>query len=290
MATPSPGRSDEPDEERDAAAETGGTSDGGLGSLLRSRPTVFVYDQPIRCELFEMWLSDGTRVVTASSLDEAESVFDDGVAVSLIRNEVDDATKERLSELIAARSPFSRTVVTTDQRVEAVFPGIDYDVCLVEPTTKAGVRETVERLVRRTLYQAMLKRYYDLTAFVTSREVSDDGASTATAADYERARRRMNSLRERLESLQRTFDQDDLDAVLQSLRPDDAFGPGTDGDGDGDESHQSEKHRPDKCVNCGLEWASDEQYRRLGAFVWKCRDCGTVQNLPDPSHRRLARL
>lgn len=262
---------------------------GGRPGVLCSTPTVFVLDEDGRADLFEYWLGDDYRVVTAQTAAEAETVFDDRVAVALVRNEADEDCKEAVERLLASRSPFARTVVTTTGRVEAAFPGIEYDVCLVEPTNESGVRETVYRLVRRTQYQALLKRYYEVTAFVTSREVTKTKEELDDDETYQRATRALETHRKRLRALQRRFDADDHDAVLQSLRPDESPGVAA---GDS-ESGSSEKHRPDRCVNCDVEWSdapgSTAAYERLGAFVWKCRECNAVQNLPDPSHRRLAR-
>lgn len=265
------------------------TERSGRPGVLCPEPTVFVLDEDGRADLFEYWLGDDYRIVTAQSAAEAETVFDDRVAVALVRNEADEDCKEAVERLIASRSPFARTVVTTTGRVEAAFPGIEYDVCLVEPTNESGVRETVDRLVRRTQYQALLKRYYEVTAFVTSREVTKTKAELDGDETYQRATRALETHREQLRALQHWFDADDHDAVLQSLRPDESPGVAA---GDS-ESGSSEKHRPDRCVNCDVEWSdrpgSTAAYERLGAFVWKCRECNAVQNLPDPSHRRLAR-
>lgn len=261
----------------------------GRPGVLCSEPTVFVLDEAGRAELFEYWLAEDYRVVTAQTAAEAETVFDDRVAVAMVRNEADEDCKEAVERLVASRSPFARTIVTTTGRVEAAFPGIEYDVCLVEPTTESGVRETVDRLSRRAQYQALLKRYYEVTAFVTNREVTKTKEELEDDETYQRATRALETHRTQLNTLQSGFDADDHDAVLQSLRPDDDLGPSADDAGSG----SSEKHRPDRCVNCDVEWTDDPgataAYERLGAFVWKCRECNAVQNLPDPSHRRLAR-
>lgn len=278
--------------EKDEGKESddgGATATSGRPGVLCPEPTVFVLDEDGRADLFEFWLGDDYRIVTAQTAAEAETVFDDRVAVTLVRNEASEDCKEAVERLLASRSPFARTVVTTTGRVEAAFPGIEYDVCLVEPTTESGVRETVDRLVRRTQYQALLKRYYEVTAFVTSKEVRNTREELAGDDAYERATRALEAHRKRLRALQSEFDADDHDAVLQSLRPDEGLGAPTGGTGSG----SGEKHRPDRCVNCDVEWTDDPgataAYERLGAFVWKCRECNAVQNLPDPSHRRLAR-
>lgn len=282
--------------EADVASET----DGGVATSNvenqgsdgdRRKPTVFVLDEPVRADLFAMWLSEECRVLKAATLDEVDEEFDDSVTVALVRNEVAQELKEAVAERIASRSPFCRTVVTTSEHVEILFPGIEYDVCLTEPTTKRGVRETVSRLTRRAQYQATLKKYYSASMMAATIEVQHREKEQDPEQPHADVHETIDRLKARLEGLLETFDADDLAAIQQSIRPETRFGPET----SKRNKRRGEKHRPDGCVGCGLEWGVDyggsigQGYRRLGAYVWKCTDCGTVQNLPDPSHRRLAR-
>lgn len=281
----------------DARAETpertgrSGRSRPGASPTVYGKPTVFVLDEPVRAELFELWLADGCRVETASSRSEIDDRFDPSVSVALVRNEARAALKEAVEAKIASEAPFCRTVVTTSEHVEIMFPGIEYDVCLPEPTTKASVRETVDRLARRAEYQRALREYYRRSVRAANIEVSQDDDDLLEDGEYAEVEAEGERLRERLETLLATFDADDLAAVKESVRPTADFGP----ESSERNKRRGEKHRPDKCVGCELEWGVDhggavgQGYRRLGAYVWKCTDCGTVQNLPDPSHRRLAR-
>lgn len=255
------------------------------------RPTVLLIDEPVRADLFEMWLADTCTVRTAATPAAVRQNFDDSVMVALVRNEVGDEAKALVEEQIRLHSPFCRTVITTTEHVEILFPEISYDVCLHEPTNRGEVRETVDRLSRRATYQSLLKKYYRLTVSLANREISDTAAELPEDPEYDSLREAKDRLLAALTRLQSTFDDDDLRAVQDSLRPQRAFGP------DATERNEKagKKHLPDRCVGCGREWSTNGNspeasgYRRLGAFVWKCRDCGTVQKLSDPSHRRVAR-
>lgn len=278
----------------EVGSRTSAGDDGSVGLVERLRQSlqssVLVVDDPVRAELFEYWLGEGRRIRTATSPREAQAAFDRSVAVALVRNEIGDEAKSTIEKQIQGNSPFCRTVVTTTEHVEIMFPGIEYDVCLSEPTTRGEVCETVDRLQRRAQYQSVLRTYYDVTVAITNREVSDrvDGASTSSAvADLERARKR---LREELSRLVSAFDEDDLSAVQEQLRPDQSFGP----ESSKADNQQGTQKRPTSCVSCGrswetADWTGEKPYSRLGAFVWKCTACGAVQNLPDPSHRRIAK-
>jgi len=254
------------------------------------KPTVLILDEPVRAELFEMWLESGCQIRTANTKSSVTEQFDQSITVALVRNEARKELKSTVERQIARRSPFCRTVITTNEHVEILFPGIEYDVCLSEPTTKRSVRETVGRLARRAQYQATLRRYYDFSLRAASLEVSQGRETSDDEDKRETLVATADRLKDRLEALRSTFDADDLAAVKQSLKHESDFGR----EATRRNRQKGEKHRPDVCVGCGLEWGVehggglDEGYRRLGAFAWKCTDCGTVQNIPDPSHRRLA--
>lgn len=253
------------------------------------QPTVLVVDESVRADLFELWL-DGFNVETAISRREAVETFDGSVAVAIVRNELPDEVKSALQSLIASRAPFCRTIITTTERVEVMYPGMDYDVCLSEPTNKASLRETVGRMLLRARYDANLRNYYECSMRAANREVGLSDADLVEDEEYHRLSERMDAIKERLEAILARFDEDDLDAVQRSIRPEVGFGSKS----KQINKKRGEKYRPDKCVGCGLEWGVNhggtigEGYKRLGAFVWECADCGAVQNMPDPSHRRVA--
>lgn len=260
-------------------------------SVRRDKPSVFVLDESVRAELFEFWLADGCRVMTATSPSAIRDTFDGSVTVALVRNEASTEAKEEVQRQIASKASFCRTVITTTEHVEILFPEIEYDVCLSEPTTRDEVRETVSRLARRAEYQKTLDRYYSYAVRAANMEVQHSSDELREDPNYAHVSDVADRLKRWLEAILETFDSDDLSAVQQSIRPETGFGP----EYTKDNKKKGEKHRPDKCVGCGLAWGVDhggtldQGYRRLGAYVWKCADCGTVQNLPDPSHRRLAR-
>ncbi|MFC6862518.1 HalX domain-containing protein [Halomicroarcula sp. GCM10025817] len=262
-----------------------------IASRRRPRPVVLVVDGPTRAELFELWISDGCEVRTANTIAEIRDAFEETISVALVRNELPDEAKAEIETRIKNSSPYCRTVVTTTEHVEVMFPGLPYDVCLSEPTTKSAVRQTVDRLTRRSRYQSLLKDYYDVTLGITNMEVGATAAELDGCERYEELLGTRSRLRAELDDLKSTFDSDDLRAVQRDLRPERGFGPET----TQRNSRRSEKHKPDTCIGCGRTWdvgtdgSGGAGHRRLGAFVWKCMECGTVQNLPDPSHRRVTK-
>lgn len=275
---------------RRAGKASGTRSDGVAFDTTVQTPTVLIVDGEMRADLFEHWLDGKFDVRTASSRTAALEAFDETVTVAIVRNELKSEIKETLQEHIAAEAPFCRTVITTTENVEVMFPEMDYDVCLTEPTTSETVRETVYHLMLRARYDANLSNYYQCSVRATNLEVQLSDEQLANHPRYERLSERMGDLKQRLEAILHRFDEDDLDAVQQTIKPDVAFGRET----SEQNNRVGDKYQPDKCVGCGLEWGTDhgsdpeKGYKRLGAFVWECAKCGSVQNLPDPSHRSVA--
>ena len=278
----------------DPGKASAGDEDGTVNTSIdydasRHSPRVLIVDESVRADLFELWLDD-FNVESAVSRRQVTETFDGTVSVAIVRNELPDEVKSDLQSLIASRAPFCRTIITTTERVEIMYPGIEYDVCLSEPTNREGVQETVGRLLLRARYDANLRNYYECSMRATNREVQLDSEELAADEQYQQLSERMSTIKDRLDTILAHFDEDDLDAVQQSIRPDVGFGSGT----KQKNKQRGEKYRPDKCVGCGLEWGVDhggtigDGYKRLGAFVWECAECGAVQNMPDPSHRRVA--
>lgn len=277
-----------PDVPADGPQQEG--SDGVAFDTTVHRPSVLIVDDEIRADLFEHWLAEDFHVKTASSRAETFEQFDETVAVTIVRNELKADLKEDLQERIASVVPFCRTIITTTEKVEIMYPGLDYDVCLTEPTNRETVRETVYHLMLRARYDANLRNYYQCSIQAANMEVQLTEEGLAESDRYKRLRRRMGNVKQHLEAILHRFDDDDLDAVQQSVKPDVGFGRET----SEKNKQEGEKYQPDACVGCGLEWGVDhggdlgDGCKRLGSFVWECTKCGSVQNLPDPSHRRVA--
>lgn len=250
-------------------------------------PTILVIDGEHHAQLYEMWVPDGYSVRTASTRQAALSAIDDTVGGVFLRHELQTDLKEQIESELDATSPAAQIAVTTTQRTDLLFPEVSCAEAVCQPITEAKIAATAETLVNRARYHEALRRYYRLTVRLTNREITDGDGHPDQYESLQRGRQRIASM---LRSLRDRLDPDDRDAVVESLktqltlpkRSPDATGPTT-------------KYRPDRCRDCGLPWSIDhggdlgEGYRSLGAYAWKCRQCGTVQNIATPSNRGVAR-
>lgn len=267
-----------------------------------------------RAELYQLWLEEYDVDVAVTRAEAGERIDRETAVVVLNRQFADGAAPELL-EVVRVRNPHCRVAVTRD--ADEGFPGIDPAYHLVKPVFEADLCDVVGRLVRQVNYRLALLEYYRTTGelaaleFVSDRSDPGDGGDSGDSGDSGddshpagtndpdsgtesadgRARlleRRVVRLRKLLAAYRERFDEGDVAAVMESI----SFGSVPDADDAG--SGGSSKYQPDNCSNCGRVWdvtASGRTARgfaKLGAFVWRCVDCGQVQMQADPSHQRVS--
>lgn len=252
------------------------------------KPSVLIIDDEYRTDLYEMWLRESYSVRTATSRREIFEQLDETVLVVLLRHEFDTDLKSDVETRIEGVSPACRIAVTTSKHTQVAYPDVDCETSICEPITEATVTETVDRLLCRALYHDGLRRYYHLTMRVTNVELSDGEGEDRP--EYDRLQDRIRALSDHLDEVKNRLDADDYRAVLTSLKPTQSFPSQSHG-----RKVKTDKHRPDRCRECGLAWGEDHGdplgigCQTLGAFTWKCTRCSTVQNVPSPSDRKVAR-
>ena len=148
------------------------------------------------------------------------------------------------------------------------------------------LRVLVERLVVRVRYRRRLVTYFELTARLTTAEVKE---SAGEGQDDRRPdlEQRVADLKTELERLRGHLSSEDVHDVLAAIVDRRRTGAPA-------ARKRGSKYAPDRCSRCKTEWnvgPGDDPargYRKLGAYVWRCVECGHVQMQSDPSHQRLA--
>jgi len=241
-------------------------------------PTVVVFEDSTRGALYERWLPNPVDIVRPRSLEEALSVVDESVAVALVRHELPDEKREALGKLLDSRAPNARTVVTTTTRSPVADPLLDESACLCAPVDEEQFGDTVTRQLYVAIYRELLERYYDCTTRLATLEVKLDGDEREGDDTYQQLTSHITHLKAQLETIQSRLDRDDAETLFTELVP-----PEFERQADEQPPKGESKYRPKRCHDCGRDWnvnpdGSPAGYRRLGAFVWACTDCGTVLN------------
>lgn len=269
----------------DRPGDGSGEAETPAPSKSPASPSILVADGPSSAATIESWLEGLLPVTATSSLGEATGVLDRDVCVAILGAGVSTASKESLLEPLSMRSPYARTalVPSGDQPPMIESPG--YDKILYRPLEREELRSVVKHLARVSVYERTVSTYFEYTTLAANYEVGDDAVDDE---DYDRLQSHIDRLEARLKRIRASLDEADRKLLYESLE-DDALPTFTE-----DVRRSDGKRRPSGCSNCGLDWEAQhggnlgEGYERLGAFVYKCTNCGTVQEAPDPSHRRVA--
>jgi hypothetical protein len=126
-------------------------------------------------------------------------------------------------------------------------------------------------------------------AGLASREVERRADELEGDERYRRLESRRADLAAGIKTLQKRLSAEEVRSVLFDIAP-----PEHERTAEERKPPTSGKYRPDGCRTCGRDWnvtpdGSPAGYRRLGAFVWECTDCGTLQDRSDPTNQRVAR-
>lgn len=252
-----------------------------------SPPTVLIADGPNRADRYASWLDSPFPIETANSPMEARELIAPNVGVTVLGAGVSDESKRWLLETLSVRNPFARSILVQGDDEPPMLDGAGYDVCLFTPLKEGDFREAVVRLARIATYERAVSAFFEYTTHAANMQVGRDEGTLAGDEQYRDIQERIEQTKAALERIRASMDETDRRILMESLEAD----PGTDF-ADDDVGSSGGRH-PDKCTDCGAKWGTDSGrgtgYEQLGAFVWKCTNCGSVQQAASASHRWLAR-
>ncbi|MFC7186604.1 response regulator receiver protein [Halorubrum yunnanense] len=233
-----------------------------------------------RADLYELWLDDREvrQTLTRSQFADA---FDAGVAVLVLDLSFGEGGAEPVSERVESTAPHCRVLGIRGRSRAEPDPSCDRE--LERPVFEPDLAECVETLFHRANYHLLLDLYYRTTVAIATREWRTDG-DPENDERYGRLRDRAERLQDPLNRLRERMTDEDVHAVLRGFTVEDVP------DGESDASIEA-KYRPDECSRCGLDWNEPIDGRdpvaQLGAYVWRCVNCGHVDMRADPSHQSI---
>lgn len=263
-----------------------GPSDAPFDDAAREKPTVLIADGPNRGERYRTWLEPTFEVDVGPSETAARAATTSSVDVGILGPGVPPDTKQALLEMLDLRAPFSRTIVVPVDDTPPMIQAPGFDVCCYAPVNPGELRDAAVRMARIAVYERTVATYFEYTTHAASLDVARREGNAAS--DRETLQERIDWLGDRLQQMRQGLDEADRAILLDSLETDPAGAFG------GDVRKSADKRQPEACTDCGLDWQVDHGgdvgtgCDQLGAFVWKCRRCGTVQEAADPSHQRIA--
>lgn len=234
-----------------------GFPDGSAGS----RPVVLIVeDETGLADLYADWLDDVCEVRVAYDGDEAIELLDHDLDVAFLDRRLPEWTGDELVNVIRERGIDGGIVMVSAVRPAEDIVDLPVDDYLSKPVTKEDLRRAVTETLFRLVGGKDRREYLALLSRKIALEDELRPSQLETSVEYGKLKRRIRLAESRL----------DLTPI-----------------------NLLSKYRPETCPSCDLRWdiKVDETlgFVKIGSRVWKCRRCGTVANLPDPTDRRVAR-
>lgn len=178
---------------------------------------VIVEDDKELAAVYGEWLEGSYTVRTAHTADEARSVIGDDVDVVLLDRRLQDASGDEILEWIKARDFDARVAM-----ISAVTPDFDviemgFDTYAVKPVSRDELRDIVQVLLTRIIYDKRIQKYFELTS---KKQVLEDEKSPAELEendDYARLSQQLEELRAELDYLLRNLDDDYFASEMRQL-------------------------------------------------------------------------
>lgn len=222
---------------------------------------LIVEDERGLADLYTAFLEDRYTVRTAYTGEQALGMLDDAVDVALLDRRLENWSGDQLLGVIQDRKIDCQVAMVT-----AVAPDFDIAALAIdEYLTKSVSREDLLEIVEELLLRAESDITQQELLALISRRITLENEKSPTeleaSDEYRKLKRRIDI----------STDQLNLDPEAVGLS----------------------KHRPEACPHCGLRWdlsvGETIGFLKLGAHVWKCTQCGSIEKVPDPSGRRVTR-
>jgi DNA-binding response OmpR family regulator len=197
--------------------------------------TVLIVDdeKPIT-DAYAQWLEDEYRVRTAYSGSEALDKLDEDVNVVLLDRRMPDLSGEDVLSEIHEKGLTCRVAL-----VSAVEPDFDilelgFDAYLEKPVSDPEeLLETVEKLLRRTTYDAQMRQFLSLANKKAALETKKSREELEASDEYADLTTELAELRTELSDTAMELDDEDLRAEFQMGDADDS-GPDESGSEESD--------------------------------------------------------
>lgn len=227
----------------------------------RTATVLIVEDERGLADLYTAYLEDEYAVRTAYTGEEALELLDDAVDIALLDRRLDKWSGDRLLNVIQKRNIDCQVAMVTAVIPDFEIVDLPIDEYLTKPISREGLLETVEELLLRADADIDQQELLALISRKIALKEEKSAAELAASDEYTKLKRQIEVATDRLE--------DNLEEI----------GPS--------------KTRPDSCPQCDLRWdlsiGDTIGFLKLGAYVWKCTQCGSIEKVPDPSNRRVTR-
>lgn len=184
-----------------------------------SDPVVLVVDdEPELASLFATWLDDQWTARVAHDGEEALSRIDEEVAVVLLDRRMPGTSGDEVLGTIRERGYDCPVIMVT-----AIDPDFDiiemgFDDYLLKPVSADELKETVERVHRRSEYDEIMREYYSLASKRAVLQTEKSCSELERNEEFQRLESRLTALRESVdEAIEGLQTHEDFAAAFRDL-------------------------------------------------------------------------
>ncbi|WP_225334582.1 response regulator transcription factor [Halomicrobium urmianum] len=183
------------------------------------RPVVLIVeDEPDVAETYRLWLRDDYEVRMAHDGDEGLELLDESVDVVLLDRMMPGLSGDEVLERIRERDLECRVAMVTAVEPDFDILEMGFDAYLSKPIRSQQLHDTVENLLDRSEYDALLQEYYSLVEKRATLEATKSNAELAESDEYDALKGKIGELKDELSgSLGGIEDDEDFIATLRGL-------------------------------------------------------------------------
>ncbi|WP_232688489.1 response regulator [Halobacterium zhouii] len=191
---------------------------GGTSGVDEEATVLVVDDERGLADLYTIWLRDRYEVRTAYEGESALDTLDEDVDVVLLDRQMPGVPGDELLETIRERGYDCRVgmVTAVEPRLDIIDMG--FDDYLRKPVDRETLRDSVDRLLRRSAYDATVQRYFAVARKRALLQETDRNGVT-DSEKFRRLEAELAELRDRLDGVLAGFDDEDYEVLFKRLSP-----------------------------------------------------------------------
>jgi len=190
--------------------DTDGTTDEHDTTVL------VVDDERGLADLYAIWLEDDYDVLTAYNGSEALEALDPDVDVVLLDRQMPDVSGDDVLADVRDRDIDCRVAMVTAVEPELDIIDLGFDDYLRKPVDRETLLETVQRLERRSTYDATVTEFFATARKHALLSESEDPSVTDSEA-FASLEAELNDLQGELDSVVADFDGADYEVLFRRL-------------------------------------------------------------------------
>lgn len=178
---------------------------------------VIVEDDRELADIYQEWLESSYTVRTAYTAEEARTVIGDDVDVVLLDRRLGDASGGEILDWIKGQEFDPRVAMITGVAPDFDVIEMGFDTYAVKPVSRSELREIVQDLLTRIIYDKRIQNYFELRSKKQVLETEKSSDELEESENYARLSGQLDELRAELDYLLQNLDDDYFASEMRQL-------------------------------------------------------------------------